>query len=868
MTTHNGLSAFLSSINNISFYQRHIPGFRPNGKDEVSCRCPFHDDHHNSFSVNIETGLWHCFSGCGSGNPIQIVQKLYDLPFRAATERIAHDEGIDSPFQRQNGNQHKKRRKSYLTSNQITALHNDLVKNAPILKQFQEKYGLTLETIKKYQLGYKQGKYVIPIEVSPGKWHYKQHKGYQTRGAKAVIYPPDIIKDSLPYIIVTEGEFKALLLNQSGFPAVSNTSGAGTWKQQWNSLFKGLIVILAYDNDEAGKKGAKKVASNLKGMAQSVKRIQWPSYMNSKDRKDVTDFFIVLGKTKSDFQALIDNAIEVGYDIKEVDGLKFVEPDDYQVDEEGIKHLSLFKDNTIEKVISPAPVVITARAIDIDLGNEEIEIAFRRDWKWKRLWVSRRTLCDSRKVIELSDQGVPVNSSNARQLVDYFCASETINIPVIKRTYVTKGLGWKEINDKKIFLITKNNSEATTRAIDFTPEPGFERFVKALNPLGSFDKWKEAIKLAILFPFSNFAFYASFAAPLLHILKAPNFIIDFWGPTSVGKTSVLELAASVWGNPHKESGGLVFSWDSTRVFLERMANFFCDVPIFPDDSQTTDDKTLTKILYMVANGVGRGRGSTVGIRQTASWRTVCFSTGEKPLTECTTFAGAKARTIGFYGPPFGSMKVNVINTIKNQLRENYGHAGPMFVRELAKRVNNQEWVKQLQRDYRQKQRVFSSMATIEIGDRVSHYFAVVDVAARLVNEILDIRHEQATDMITQVFLDYVNESIQDTDMATRAIKHVLSWASGNERYFKNPDLESYGVWAEGEHIAIYPHKLTEVLRKEGFSEKSVLKEWNNRKWIKTTESNYTYPIRVKEGMDIKRRRMIVIQWLILDKFLS
>jgi uncharacterized protein (DUF927 family) len=230
-------------------------------------------------------------------------------------------------------------------------------------------------------------------------------------------------------------------------------------------------------------------------------------------------------------------------------------------------------------------------------------------------------LCDSRKVIELSDQGVPVNSSNARQIVDYFCASETINIPIIKRTYVTKGLGWKEINDKKIFLITKDNSEATTKTIDFVPEPGFERFVKALTPLGSFDKWKEAITLAILFPFSNFAFYASFAAPLIHILSASgasNFIIDFWGPTSVGKTSVLELAASVWGNPHKESGGLVFSWDSTRVFLERMANFFCDVPIFPDDSQTTDDKTLTKILYMVANGVGRGRGSTTGIRQTAS----------------------------------------------------------------------------------------------------------------------------------------------------------------------------------------------------------------------------------------------------------
>jgi DNA primase len=253
--THNGLSSFLSNINYQNFYRKHIPDFPTNGKVEVSCRCPFHDDHQNSFSVNLETGLWHCFAECGGGNHIQFYQKRYDLAFRPAVEEIAHEEGIEIPHQRQNGNKNNQGKKTYLTSHQIAALHNDLVQNTTILKQFQAKYGLTLETIKKYQIGYKQGKYVIPIEASPGKWFIKLHKGYQSKGAKAVIYPPDIIKDDLPYII-TEGEFKAMLLNQFGFPAVTTTAGAGTWKPEWNYLFKGLIVVLAYDNDEAGKKGA------------------------------------------------------------------------------------------------------------------------------------------------------------------------------------------------------------------------------------------------------------------------------------------------------------------------------------------------------------------------------------------------------------------------------------------------------------------------------------------------------------------------------------------------------------------------------------------------------------------------------------
>lgn len=68
-------------------------------------------------------------------------------------------------------------------------------------------------------------------------------------------------------------------------------------------------MVIAYDADESGRNGIAKVTYNLKGIAKSVKIIQWPSYMDSKDKKDVTDFFN-LGKTKEDFQRLIDDAKE------------------------------------------------------------------------------------------------------------------------------------------------------------------------------------------------------------------------------------------------------------------------------------------------------------------------------------------------------------------------------------------------------------------------------------------------------------------------------------------------------------------------------------------------------------------------------
>ena len=41
--------------------------------------CPFHDDQNPSLSWSTKSGLWTCFSGCGSGNTYQFAERL-NLP--------------------------------------------------------------------------------------------------------------------------------------------------------------------------------------------------------------------------------------------------------------------------------------------------------------------------------------------------------------------------------------------------------------------------------------------------------------------------------------------------------------------------------------------------------------------------------------------------------------------------------------------------------------------------------------------------------------------------------------------------------------------------------------------------------------------
>ena len=56
---------------------RHGVVLRPAGRDGwQQGRCPLHDDHSPSFSVNFELGAWKCWSGCGSGGLRSLAERL------------------------------------------------------------------------------------------------------------------------------------------------------------------------------------------------------------------------------------------------------------------------------------------------------------------------------------------------------------------------------------------------------------------------------------------------------------------------------------------------------------------------------------------------------------------------------------------------------------------------------------------------------------------------------------------------------------------------------------------------------------------------------------------------------------------------
>ena len=52
---------------------------------ELRARCPLHSDQNPSFSLNIDTGLWLCHAGCGSGNFTTLITRVMNCSRAEAT---------------------------------------------------------------------------------------------------------------------------------------------------------------------------------------------------------------------------------------------------------------------------------------------------------------------------------------------------------------------------------------------------------------------------------------------------------------------------------------------------------------------------------------------------------------------------------------------------------------------------------------------------------------------------------------------------------------------------------------------------------------------------------------------------------------
>jgi uncharacterized protein (DUF927 family) len=161
---------------------------------------------------------------------------------------------------------------------------------------------------------------------------------------------------------------------------------------------------------------------------------------------------------------------------------------------------------------------------------------------------------------------------------------------------------------------------------------------------GTLEEWQETVgRLSEDNSRLVLSICAALAAPLLELAGLESGGFNFVGGSSIGKTTALLVAATVWGKGALTSG-FVKSWRATSNGLEGVAATHNDSLLCLDEIGQAPPKAVAEAAYMLANGVGKARADRRGNTRAAKvWRLLVLSTGEMGLADKINADGGRSQ---------------------------------------------------------------------------------------------------------------------------------------------------------------------------------------------------------------------------------
>jgi len=323
--------------------------------------CPFHDEKTPSFTVNPKTNLWHCF-GCGAGgDAIGFLTKKDGLGFREAVEKLRGGNGKESPTPAPaliKGRGGKADAPAPTVAppdrvrllNRVVSFYHQTFCEDPRAREYLKTRGITDAAVfEDFQVGYSNGTLLNTVPEGGDIRAALQAAGILTERGRELFYGCSVfpvfdenrdcvglygrrltdgevnhlylpgprrgvwnhqaVKRS-PTLILAESVIDALTLYQAGFKDVVPCWGVNGVTEDHLALLarhKTKEAYLCFDRDDAGDKGAEKIAGQLKekGIEAYVTRLPAD---DAGAKVDINSFFLTAAEAPATFERLLREA--------------------------------------------------------------------------------------------------------------------------------------------------------------------------------------------------------------------------------------------------------------------------------------------------------------------------------------------------------------------------------------------------------------------------------------------------------------------------------------------------------------------------------------------------------------------------------
>ena len=372
----------------------------------------------------------------------------------------------------------------------------------------------------------------------------------------------------------------------------------------------------------------------------------------------------------------------------------------------GVAKISHDKDgNREEKVLCPDNLYVKKRMIDID--GPCYEIGHTSDFEGERTFVASQKELMSTETFRgtMNSNDVLVMPSTQKDLMEYIAAWITKLKPEGPPIKVKSQFGWTEneksfvIGDQEIFANRIERNPAGSRTA---------QYMSTFGKKGTLEKWKESAKFYGQKGFEQhqYMFGLSFGSPLMEFMSGiAGCIYNLNSPeTGIGKTTGMWGGASVWGN-HKK---IVLIGKDTANSAWNRAEVVKNLPLYIDEVSNFKPEPASDFCYSISDGMQRnrmsGKGENAERYRGEPWSLNSGTSGNSSLTDTageyrSSPKGEAARVVSYHATKLLSGPKDTLraNDLNDQLAENYGHAGPLFMQHV---MQNKASVKKLVLDTR------------------------------------------------------------------------------------------------------------------------------------------------------------------------
>lgn len=478
----------------------------------------------------------------------------------------------------------------------------------------------------------------------------------------------------------------------------------------------------------------------------------------------------------------------------------------------------------IEEVACYHPILPVERLKNLETGEEQIKLAYKRNGRWNEIVVPKIMITSASKIVALSGRGIAVTSENAKLLVKYLADVENGNDEYIDVQYSTSKLGWNE--GQFIPYDTEILFDGDTR---------FKQTFESVSECGDFEIWldhmRELRRKGRIE--TKFLLSASFSSVLVHLLGGLPFFVDLWGETEGGKTVSLMVAASVWANP--DESRYIGDFKTTDVALEAKADMLNHLPMFLDDTSKTSARirdNFEGIVYDLCSGKGKSRSNKdLGINRENRWRNVMICNGERPLSSYVNQGGAINRILEV---ECGEKVYENPQRTADIVKKNYGFAGKRFI-EIIRNLGV-DHIREIQAEFQKKlfdtdkmQKQSLSLAIVLTADKIATEYIFKD------GQYISIEDAK------KVLID--RNELSDNERCYHFIQDKV--AMNNQRFDTVTNCEKWGVIDSG-YAIFYNSAFDQICRDGGFSKKSFL-SWADKKCLIQTQGGQQTKVKKING---------------------